>query len=170
MPQQKFLRNLAGKIVELEALLTSAGAGSAGLIPSLDGTGRLDISFMPLGVGAEVSVIASSENLAAGDFVNFHNSSGIKVRKADASSNAKWAAGFVSASTLSGANATVYGLSNKNSNLTGMTVAADQWLSTTPGQLTATAPSGAGQLVQRLGVAESATEMVLSNLFYYELA
>lgn len=167
---QKFLRNLAGKVVELEGLVTSAGAGDAGKIPALDSNGLLDISLMPVGVGAEVSVIASSENLVAGNFVNFHNSSGIKVRKADASSNAKAANGFVLAGVTAPANATVYGISNKNNQLSGMTVGAEQWLSTTPGAVTETAPSAAGQIIQLLGRGESATAMVFSNYFYYELA
>jgi len=166
----KYLRNLAGKIVELEALVSTVGVADAGKIVATGTDGKLDISLMPAGVGAEVSVVATSENLSAGDFVNFHNSSGIKARKADASSNAKWAVGFVLAGVTSPANATVYGISNKNTALTGRTVAVEQWLSTTPGGVTETAPSGSGQLVQRLGCAESATEMVFSNQSYYELA
>lgn len=167
---QKFLRNLAGKIVELEALVTSAGAGDAGKIPALDGTGKLDISLFPAGIGEDVSVIAASENLAAGDFVNLHNSTGIKVRKADASTNTKWAVGFVLANVTSPANATVYPIGSKNDQLTGLTVGAEYWLHTSPGLVTNTAPSGAGQLVQRLGCAESTTAMVFSNQSYYELA
>lgn len=169
---QKFYRNLAGKIVELEALVTSAGAGDAGKIVATDSSGRLDISLMPLGVGQEVSVIAASENLTAGDFVNIWNSSGAKARKADASSNLKWAVGFVTANVTSPANATIYGISNKNTALSGLTIGAEYWLSTTPGAVVnqAGVPTGAGQLIQRLGCAESTTAMVFSNQDYTELA
>ena len=167
---QKFLRNLAGIATELEALVTSAGAGDAGKIVATDGTGRLDMSLMPVGVGAEVSVIATSENLAAGDFVNLHNSTGIKARKADASTSAKFATGFVLAGVTAPATATIYPISNKNTALTGLTVGSTYWLSTTPGTPTATAPSGSGNIVQMLGVAESTTEMIFSNVSYYVLA
>ncbi len=171
--QQKFLRHLAGKIVEMEALLTSAGAGDAGKIPSLDPTGRLDISFMPVGVGAEVSVIAASENLLAGDLVSLWNSSGIKVRKADASNNAKAADGFVLSSVTSPANATVYGISNKNTQLSGLTIGVEYWLSgSTPGGvvLAASIPTAAGSIIQMLGKSESATAMVFNHITYFELA
>ncbi len=166
----KYLRNLAGKVVELEALVTSAGVGDAGKIVATDSTGRLDISLMPVGVGAEVSIVATSENLTSGNFVNFHNSTGIKARKADASVNTKPAIGFVLANVTSPANATVYPISNKNTALSALTVGTEYYLSTTPGAVTDTAPSAAGNIVQRLGTAESATEMVFNNTFYYELA
>lgn len=166
----KYLRNLLGKVVELEALVTSVGVADAGKIVATDSTGRLDISLMPVGVGAEVSVVASSENLSAGNFVNLHDSGGIKVRKADASVNTKPAIGFVLANVTSPANATIYPISNKNTALSGLTVGAEYFLSTTPGGVTTTAPSGSGNIVQRLGTAESATEMIFNNTFYFELA
>lgn len=164
---QKFIRDLNGILTELEGLVTSAGAGDAGKIPALDSTGKLDISLMPTGVGAEVTVVATSENLSAGDFVNLHNSTGIKARKADASSSTKWAVGFVLSGVTAPANATIYAVSNKNSGLSGRTVGAQQWLSTTPGGVTESAPSGSGQIVQYLGAAESATEMVFQNISYF---
>lgn len=164
---QKFLRDLSGVITELEGLVTSVGAGDAGKIPALDSNGKLDITLMPAGIAAEVSIIATSENLAAGDFVNLHNSTGIKARKADASSSAKWAVGFVLAGVTAPANATIYAVSNKNTQLSGRTVGALQYLSTTPGGVTETAPSAAGNVVQCLGCAESATEMVFQGFSWF---
>lgn len=49
MAQQKFLRVTGGKVVELEALLTSTGASDAGKIPSLGPSGTLDTSVIPKG-------------------------------------------------------------------------------------------------------------------------
>lgn len=164
---QKFLRDLNGVITELEGLVTSAGAGDAGKIPALDSAGKLDISMMPTGVGAEVTIVATSENLAAGDFVNLHNSTGIKARKADASSSSKWAVGFVLAGVTAPNNATIYAVSNKNTGLSGRTVGALQYLSTTPGGVTETSPSGSGNIVQCLGCAESATEMVFQGFSWF---
>ena len=93
---------MAGVISELEALVTSAGAGDAGKIPALDATGKLDNSLMPVGIGADSKILPASENLAAGDLVNVWNDSGTaKARKADATIAGKEANGFVlSAVTL----------------------------------------------------------------------
>ena len=159
----KYLTNLAGVLTEVVALITSAGAADSGKIPSLDATGRLDVSMMPVGLGAETDTISASENLAAGDFVNIWNSSGAKVRKADASSAGKKADGFVLSAVTSGANAIVYRISQSNTQLTGMTPGAVQYLnSSVAGGRTETAPTATGQVVQILGIAKSATEMIFA--------
>jgi hypothetical protein len=139
----------------LNAKNTSAGAGDAGKIPQLDGTGRLDNTMMPVGIGADTAVITTSEALAAGDYVNIHNSAGAKARKADASTAGKEAHGFVLAAFGSGAAATVY-FEGANTQVSGQTP-GNVFLSTTPGLGTGTAPSASGNTVQRLGIAISAT-------------
>lgn len=167
----KYIANNAGKLKEVEATVITTGASDAGKIIALDSAGLIDASLMPAGVGAEVVVAASSENLTAGDFVNLHNNGGtINVRKADASNNTKPADGFVLANVTSPANATVYLISGQNTAVSGLTVGADYYLSTTPGLVTATAPSGTGNIVQRLGKARSATSLIFENQNYYELA
>lgn len=171
MAGDKYFFNNAGKQKEKAAVQSSAGVGDAGKIPALDTAGLLDISMMPVGVGAEVVVAASSENLVAGNFVNLHDNAGtINVRKADATTNAKPADGFVLANVTAPANATVYLISAKNTAVSGLTVAADYYLHTTAGGVTATAPSTAGNIIQRLGKAKSATELIFENQDYYELA
>lgn len=171
MAGNKYIANSSGKLKEVAAIQSSVGAGDAGKIPALDSSGLLDISMMPAGVGAEIVIAASSENLTSGDFVNLYNNGGtINVRKADATTNAKPADGFVLANVTSPANATVYLISAKNTAVSGLTVGAEYYLSTTPGQITATAPSSAGNIVQRLGKAKSATEFVFENQDYFELA
>lgn len=161
----KYFGDVSGKQVEIQPITTSAGVGSANLIAQTDSTGRFDISLMPAGVGAEVSSIITSESLVAGNFVNIYNNAGTaNARKADATTNAKPAQGFVLGAVTSPAPATVYGISTKNTALTGLTPGTDQWLSTTPGGVTTTAPSASGNWVQELGTAESATAMVLSNV------
>lgn len=157
MAAKKFLRNIAGTITEIFGVVTSAGAGNDGDIPALDSTGRLDISLMPVGIGADTKVIVASEALAAGDFVNVWNSTGAKVRKADATTDGKKAHGFVLASVLSAGNATVY-FEGTNTQVTGQTP-GDVFLTTTAGIASATAPSASGNVVQRVGVALSATEI-----------
>lgn len=181
---KKFIKNNAGNLAEEAALTTSAGAADADKIPALnasgvldasitnakdtsagaadagklamlDANGRLDSTMMPVGIGADTASIQASEALAAGDLVNIHDSSGARVRKADAASG-KQVHGFVLAAAASGAMATVY-FEGTNNQVTGMTP-GDVFLSaTTPGLATGAAPTGSGQLVQNVGVAISAT-------------
>jgi len=154
----KIVKMTAGGIVApavLNATASSAGAGDAAKIVQLDGTGRIDSTMLPVGVGADVATIAAGENLAAGDFVNVYNDSGAKARKADATTSGKEAHGFVLAAVTSGNNATVY-FEGTNTGVTGLTPGV-VFLATTAGVATGTAPSSSGNVVQRLGVAVSAT-------------
>ena len=183
----KFIKNSAGSLAEEAALTTSAGAADANKIPALnasgvldpsivnakassagaadagkvvqlDGSGRLDSSVMPVGIGADTKVMIASEALAAGDFVNVWSDGGaFKVRKADATTNGKRAHGFVLSAVASGASATVY-FEGENTAVTGMTP-GDVFLGTTAGRGQAAAPTGSGQVVQRIGVATSATSL-----------
>lgn len=156
----------AGKIVALNGAgvldptiinskTTSAGAADAGKIPALDASGRFDASFMPTGIGADTAAITASEALAAGAYVNVWNSTGAKVRNADATVAGKEAHGFVLAAVASGAVATVY-FEGTNTQVSGQTPGV-VYLSTTAGSGTSTPPSGTGNAVQRLGFAVSAT-------------
>lgn len=183
---KKFIRNNAGALTEEAALLTSAGAadadklpalnasgvldatitnakassagaGDAGKLAMLDGSGRLDVTMMPVGMGADTKSIQASEALAAGDFVNVHNSGGARVRKADATTAGKEAHGFVLAAVSSGANATVY-FEGANTGVSGQTPGR-VFLSTTAGTATSTAPINPGNLLQCIGFAVAATEI-----------
>lgn len=146
---------LASSIVN--SVTTSAGAGDSGKVVALDGAGKIDSTMMPTGVGADTQTITASEALSAGDLVNVHNSTGAKVRKADATTAGKEAHGFVLAGVSNGASATVY-FEGTITGLSGLTPGV-QYLSTTAGASTATAPSGSGNAVQRVGVATSATTL-----------
>lgn len=170
MAAKKFLRLVSGKIKEVLGIVTSAGAGNDGDIVVLDSTGRFDVSVMPVGIAAEVTVLASFENLTAGDFVNIFNDSGtIKARKADATTNAKPADGFVIAGVTAPASATVYRISQTNTALTGLTIGLEYFLSTTPGAVTTTAPSATGNIVQLLGKAAATTSLVFDSTRYIEI-
>jgi len=154
----KYIRNNAGVLTEKEATVVSAGAADAGEIIALDGTGRLDVSVMPVGIGPDVYQIEASETLVAGDFVNIWNDGGTaKARKADATTTGKFAHGYVLAGVTSGNAATVY-FEGTNTQVSGATP-GQTFLSTTAGGFTATAPSASGNVVQRLGIAVSATEI-----------
>lgn len=180
----KVIRNNAGTLTELAALTTSAGAadaqalpalnaggvldlsitngkvisagaGDSGKLAALDASGKLDNTVLPVGIGADTASITASEALAAGDFVNIHSASGAKVRKADATVAGKEAHGFVLAAFGSGVAATIF-FESTNTSVTGQTP-GPVFLSTTAGLSTSTAPSGSGNVVQRVGFATSAT-------------
>lgn len=169
MAAKKYYRNLSGKITELAATIVSAGAANEGDIVALDAGGKLDVSVLPTGIGADTATIPSSENLAAGDLINIWDDTGTtKVRKADATSAGKEAMGFVKASVTSPANASVY-FEGDNTGLTGLTGGV-LYLATTAGQPTSTAPSSSGNVVQIVGFATSATAMNFQSGTPYYLA
>ena len=151
----KYIYNNSGTLTEKAAIISSAGAGDSGKIIALDAAGRIDNSMMPVVIGTDKGAVTASENLSAGDFVNIWNSTGAKVRKADATTAGKRAHGFVLASVTSGNTATVY-FEGTNTAVTGQTP-GEVFLSTTAGLSTATAPSASGNVVQRIGFAISAT-------------
>lgn len=180
----KFIKNSAGTLTEQAALTTSAGAGDAqalvalnadgildasivnskttsagagdsGMLVALDGAGKIDTTMMPVGIGADTASITTTEALSAGDFVNIFDSTGAKARKADATVAGKEAHGFVLAAFNSAVSATVY-FEGTNTAVTGQTPGR-VFLSITAGLATATAPSSAGNVVQRIGFAISAT-------------
>lgn len=182
----KFIKNNAGALTEQAALTTSAGAGDAqalvalnasgvldstivnsktssagagdsGKLVALDAAGKIDVTMMPVGMGADTVVVTTSEALNAGDLVNIWNSTGAKCRKADATVAGKEAHGFVLSAYGSSVAATVY-FEGTNTGVTGLTP-GNQFLSTTAGLCTNVAPSSAGNVVQRVGFATSATAM-----------
>lgn len=156
MAAKKFLRLINGVITEVFGVQTSAGAANAGDVPVLDDTGRIDNSMMPVGIGADTAVIAASESLGAGDWVNIWNDTGTaKVRKADATTAGKEVHGFVLSAVTSGNPATVY-FEGTNTQVTGQTP-GPVYLQTTAGAGGTTIPSASGNVVQQVGVAVSAT-------------
>lgn len=153
MAANKYLSNVGGKIKELFASVTS----TANALVAMDSTGRLDISVMPVGVGAETVVCISSENLAAGAFVNlFLNGGVITARNADSTTNAKQAVGFVLTAVTSPASATVFALGQNNTAVTSLTIGSTYYLGTVGAAVT-TIASTTGNIVQELGIATLTT-------------
>jgi hypothetical protein len=116
--------------------------------------------MMPTGIGADTTSAPASENLAAGDFVNLWSDGGtLKARKADASTTGKEAHGFVLAAVTSGNSATVY-REGTNTQVSGLTVGSKYYLSAaTAGGIVTTAPSATGNVIQLIGIANSATQI-----------
>lgn len=156
---EKYIKNNAGQLAEVEATVVSTGTNEAGKIIALDASGKIDTTILPTGIGAQTKVAATSESLSAGQLVNLWNDSGtIKARKADAS-NGRRAHGFVLTGVTSPNNATVY-LDGTITGLTSLTPGATYYLSgATAGAIVSTAPSTSGYISQEVGVALSATEL-----------
>ena len=155
-----YLKLTAGVPADVNANNASAGAADAGKMVKLDAAGKLDGTLMPVGVGAETRVFTTSEVLAAGDLVNIWNSTGAKVRKADATTAGKEAHGFVLTSATNGGTVTVYPEEYVLSGMAALVPGTRMFLTTTAGLNSATPPSAAGQVVQDIGVALSATEIL----------
>lgn len=154
----KYFAWINNALTQIEALVTSSGAGDAGKIPALDASGRLDTSLLPTGIGADTQVVTTSENLSAGNLVNLYSNGGVfTARKADGTTAGKEADGYVLASTTGGQNTTIYGIGT-NSAVTGLTPGR-VYLSTTAGGITQTPPSSAGNVVQDVGFATASGEL-----------
>jgi len=154
---QKFLTKGSGVFAEAQAISTSGGAGDAGKIPALDATGRLAENMMPSGVSAETQVCkAGTGGLAENDVVYIHLVTvTLTADKADATDATKRAQGYVKAAVSEGEDATVY-LDGVLPGI-GLTPGAKYYLTTTPGTVSVTPPSGSGNMVQCVGEAVSET-------------
>jgi hypothetical protein len=146
-----------GRQKEVQAETVGGSGAAANEIPQLDANGRLPATMMPSGLAADTEIIQASEALAAGDFVNIHNSGGSRVRKADATTVGKEAHGFVLSAFALGANATVY-FEGSNDQVTGQTP-GPVFLAASPGLAVSAPPSATGNVQQSVGVAVSATKI-----------
>ena len=173
MATNKYLALVSGKVKEVFASLT----GTANAIPAGDSTGRLDPSWLPVGVGQELIIVPSSENLTAGSFVNLYSNAGVlNARNSDATTNAKPAHGFVTANVTSPANASVFFLGITNSAALGLVIGTKYVISkTVPGGVTDiavfSAAQATGNIVQEVGIASKITEILTTpNVNYIEVA
>jgi hypothetical protein len=156
MAANKYVSLILGKYKEVIAAVTS----TANAILAMDATGRIDISVLPVGVGAEVVVCPSKEALTAGDWVNFVLDGGvIKAQKADGTTNTKVSHGFVLANSLIAAPATVFLPSNINTAVAGLVIGDDYYLSTVAGGVTNVPLSAAGNLSQWIGKATAVDKL-----------
>ena len=173
MATQGFLARVAGKTKQIFATAVSAGAADAGKIPALDGTGRLDTSVMPVGIGANTQQATATETIGAGKFINYFDNAGVfSMRLAD-NSNGRQADGFVTAEVAVSTTGIGYPLDGTNAQLTGLTVGARYWLGTAGGvtatPLDETDAGNANKISQYLGVAKSTTELVTDDSGYVVL-
>ncbi len=141
-----------GKLVYLETISESAGAADADKPVSTDPvTGLLDESVLPVGVGREMEVVAATEAIGAGKFVQRYSLTGVKkVRLAD--KTGKPADGFCMESVASGADAKVYDLGQRNNALSGLTIGEAYFLGSAGGVVLGSGLSWAvDDIIQELG-------------------
>lgn len=161
MAANRYVALVSGKLQQAVPATTS----TANALIAANASGTLDPSFLPAGVPISTITVPTSANLAAGQFVNLFNSSGVLTGKlSNATSSSTPAHGFVLAATTSPASAIVYLFGQTNNSLTGLTIGADYWLDSSGGGITATAPSSTGNIVQYIGIALSATSILFGNL------
>lgn len=153
----KILTLLNGRPTNVTPISVSAGAASAAQVFQTDATGKIDPSFMPIGVLADNVVITAFEALSAGDFVNIYSNAGVaNARRAQASSLTLEAHGYVLAAVAAAASATVY-YDDNNTAQAAMTPGLQFLSDTLFGKCQITAPTAAGTIVQIVGIASSAT-------------
>lgn len=149
-----------GLAKQIAATQTSAGATNAGQIVALNSAGVLDSTLFPAGIGEASITAVASEALSAGAIVSLWSNAGtVNVRNANATDATKLPVGFVTSAFASSATATVFFSGQLVTGVSGLTIGAPVYLSTTSGAVTSTPPSGAGNLVAMLcQTAYSATE------------
>jgi len=165
MAVQGFLTRVAGKTLQLFGLQASTGTADAGKLVATGSDGRLDLTFLPTGVGRNQVVCPATEALSAGRYVNLFNDGGVLSARLADNSNNREAWGYVKDAVASSAQATVYRLNTVNAGHSGLTPGANYWLGTVGGVTdTPLDPStDTGKTDQFLGVALSTTELVTAE-------
>lgn len=152
-----------GRIEEERGVTVSAGSGDVGKFPQFDANGKLDVSVLPSGIGAESESAVASEALAAGVFVNTFDNAGTKsVRMANGSTPGLEANGYVTSAFAAAATATVF-TDGANTSRSGLTPGATYYLGATAGSVTLVPLTTAGQIHQKIGKASSATSIVFEH-------
>lgn len=163
MAGRKYIRvNTTGDPQQFDSVQTSSGVSSAGEIVALNEYGHIDQSMIP---GVPLSIYTATEAIGAGAFINIWDSSGGKVRNANAASGLR-AHGFAPGAISMGATGMIITGEEDNASLSGLTIGAEYVLGTTAGQVMQ-ATSGniatlvSGYYLQHLGVARSSSELVV---------
>jgi len=160
MAQEKFMSiNIDGVDVEVEALLTSSGAGDAGKLVGLDATGKFDPSVIP---GVNITTALAFEAISGGDLISFNDDGGTaKMRRANALTQLE-AHGFCPQAVLISTTGRVI-MENAILVVAGPLVTGTKlFLSdSTPGGFSTTPITSSGSYLQRVGVVKSATEIAI---------
>jgi len=156
---------VTGQPIREQAIQISAGAADSGKITKLNALGELDESMLP---NSEIQSKTAFETLTASDFI--HVRSDGQIEKADATTSGKPASGFVRVGITAASADKTYG-EGILGGFTGLTVGGAVFLGKTAGAVSQDVSSfTAGNVVQKLGVAWSATEVKVEIGIAYLLA
>lgn len=157
----KYVYNNNGILTEREATASSAGAGDAGEIVALNGSGKIDSTM--LDVADEDYTMTAGEAISAGDLVSVIDDAGsAKVVKADATTGtARRAMGYAKEAISSGSDGTCRLGNGVITGLSGLTIGTRYYLSKTAGDIEDDVSGYAGgDIIQPVGYAKSATELI----------
>lgn len=151
----------SGQVQEAQPQTTSAGAGSANLLFQLDAAGRIDSSFLPVGVVADVYNANASGAITAGDMCYVTSGGLIARASAAVAGNGAW--GFSLTTVTTGNPAVIY-FAGSDTAVSALTAGSRYYLSdTTPGAITATPVTGSGKLHQFVGYALTTTRLIFDR-------
>lgn len=105
------------------------------------------------------ATIEADEAIGAASFVNIHASGGARLQKANATDASKPCNAYAPAAIALGDTGIVFGAGTLITGLAGLTPGATYYLDVAGGAITDTPPAAAGNLIQELGVAVSATDL-----------
>lgn len=137
---------------------TVGGAGNAGQIVALNSGGTIDTTMLPAGVGADAVSCVTSAAISAGQMVSLYDNAGtLTARPADCTAVGSEANAFATAAVASSATG-VFTMSGIVTGLSSLNPGTTYFLSTV-GAVTTTPPATAGNVVQTVGKALSATSL-----------
>jgi hypothetical protein len=153
MAAGKYIDVVSGIITQKASVDSSAGAGDAGKLVSLNASGMIDATMLDGTYTANVG----TGPVANGDLVYITAAGLLEPAKADAVGTI--AMGFCLVGATTGNPATMY-LAGDNTAVSGLTVGAEYYLDdSTAGAITATPPSTSNHYQQPIGFAVSATRL-----------
>jgi hypothetical protein len=141
----------------LDRVVTSLGPDNAGQSPKFGPDGKLSVTVLPEGVGPDITVMASTEDLAPGAWVHIDPVSSMAC---NANASGREVHGFVLEGVAALAMAKIY-TTGRNTGVKGQKT-GPVFLSTTAGQGTAIPVKGKGLLSQRVGQAVSETCVIFA--------
>jgi hypothetical protein len=158
MAAGKYIDLVSGLLTQKASVDTSAGAGDAGKLVSLNAAGQIDATMID---GTYTGAIATT-TIAAGDLVYITSTGTVELAKADAL--ATLAQGFSIAGGTFPGNVTVQ-FSGENTGVAALTPGQVQYLSAgTAGKLVTSPPATPTQYVQKVGFAVTATDLHFHTL------
>lgn len=151
-----FLTIVNGVRTLINAIIVSGGSGDADKIIATNAAGKLDVTFLPDGIGPDATTRTASEAISAGAIVSISASGG--VRNADATTAGREVHAFAQSAIGNGASGEIR-FDGTITGLSGLTEGATYFLSETAGEITITPVTGSGKIHQVVGVALSATSL-----------